>query len=143
VALTLAPPSARAMNGPYERAVTRVEVRLTQRLSARDARPGDLFTFDTTSSILIAGRFLPADTHGHGVVLAIRPGRSPQAARLSLAARSLDPSDGEPVEVGLEPGELAASADYDKGTRFFVDAPPPEVGNSGEARRTRNTYVHR
>jgi hypothetical protein len=129
----------------------RVQVRLTERLSSQDARAGDVFHFDTTSSVLIAGRFLPAETHGHGVVIAARAGRGPQPGRLVLAARSLDPSDGEPVEVGLEPGQLARTIDrdargftvpigteplyvgtsrqtnvvYEKGTLFYVDAPPP------------------
>ena len=113
------------MGGPYEGAATRIEVRLADRLSSLDAKPGALFHFDTTSSVLIAGRFLPAQTHGHGVILAVRPGRSGHPGALVLAARSLDPADGEPVEVGLEPGELLPSPLFERGTAFFVDAPPP------------------
>jgi len=113
------------MGGPYETAATRIEVRLSERLSSSVAKPGALFHFDTTSSVLIAGRFLPAQTHGHGVVLAVQPGRSGHPGALVLAARSLDPSDGEPIEVGLEPGQLVPSLVYERGTAFFVDAPPP------------------
>ncbi len=146
-----APAPVVAMGGLYENAATRIEVRLTERVSSQDAKAGDIFHFDTTSSVLIAGRFLPAETHGHGVVLEARSGRGPQPGRLVLAARSLDPSDGEAVEVGLEPGQLGRTIDrdvrgftvpvgsepvyvgtsrqtnivYEKGTRFFVDAPPP------------------
>lgn len=117
--------AVRAMGGPYETAAARIEVRLAERISSSDARPGALFHFDTTSSVLIAGRFLPAQTHGHGVILEVRPGRPGRPGTLVLAARSLDPSDGEPVEVGLEPGQLAPNAVFERGTSFFVDAPPP------------------
>ncbi|MBD5635796.1 MAG: hypothetical protein IAI49_15115 [Candidatus Eremiobacteraeota bacterium] len=100
---------------------------------------------------MIGARFFPAETHGHGVVVLARPGRGPQPGRLVLAVRSLDPSSGEAVEIGLEPGQLGESIDrdvrgftvpigseplyvgtsrrtnivYEKGTQFFVDAPPP------------------
>ncbi len=143
---------AAALDGSYEGAAVRIEVRLTDRISSQDAKPGDVFHFDTVSSALIAGRFLPAETHGHGVVLAARSGRGQRPGELELAARSLDPPDGEPVEVGLEPGQLAdkpgrdvaavtrpAGGDgvaigvsratnvvYEKGAHFFVGAPPPE-----------------
>ena len=121
---------ARAMDGDYESAAARIDVRLVERLTSADAKAGSLFHFDTTSSVLIAGRFLPAQTHGHGVILAVRSGRPGRPGMLLLAARSLDPSDGEPVEVGLEPGRLVPSVRapdvvYDRGTAFFVDAPPP------------------
>jgi hypothetical protein len=141
-----------ALDGSYERAATRIEVRLTERLSSQDAKAGEIFHFDTVSSVLIAGRFLPAETHGHGVVLAARSGRGARPGELELAARSLDPPDGEPVEVGLEPGQLPSTLDhdapaitapagaggiaiglshgtnvvYEKGTHFFIDAPPPQ-----------------
>lgn len=123
-ALVLAGPAA-AMNGPYEAATTRIQVRLVERISAQDAKPGDVFHFDTTSSVLVAGRFFPAETHGHGVVVDARSGRGAQPGRLVLAARSLDPEGGEPVEVGLEPGQLSRTLAYEKGTLFYVDAPPP------------------
>ncbi len=116
---------AAAMNGPYEAATTRIQVRLVERVSSQDAKAGDVFHFDTTSSVMVAGRFFPAETHGHGVVVAVRPGRGPQSGRLVLAARSLDPVGGEPVEVGLEPGQLSPTLAYEKGTLFYVDAPPP------------------
>jgi hypothetical protein len=147
---SLAP--AAALDGSYEGAATRIEVRLTDRLSSQDAKPGDIFHFDTVSSVLIAGRFLPAETHGHGVVLEARSGRGQRSGQLELAVRSLDPPDGEPVEVGLEPGQLGGTLDrngpaitvppggdgvaigvsratnvvYEKGTHFFIDAPPPQ-----------------
>ncbi len=149
-ALAIAVPAA-AMDGPYEAATTRIQVRLDERLSSQDAKAGDVFHFDTTSSVMVAGRFYPAETHGHGVVVAARSGRGPQPGRLVLAARSLDPTGGEPVEVGLEPGQLSRTLEhdvrgftvpvgtepvyvgspritnivYEKGTLFYVVAPPP------------------
>jgi hypothetical protein len=113
------------MNGPYEAATTRIQVRLVDRISSQTAKAGDVFLFDTTSSVMVAGRFFPAETHGHGVVLAARTGRGSEPGRLVLAARSLDPAGGEPVEVGLEPGQLKPTAVYEKDTLFYVDAPPP------------------
>jgi hypothetical protein len=149
-ALALVLPAA-AMNGSFEAAATRIQVRLLDQISSQDANAGDIFHFDTTSSVMIAGRFFPAETHGHGVVVAARSGRGPQPGSLVLAARSLDPADGEPVEVGLEPGQLSRTLEhdargftvpvgtepvyvgtpritniaYEKGTLFYVDAPPP------------------
>jgi hypothetical protein len=113
------------MDGPYEAATTRIQVRLVERLSVHDAKAGDVFHFDTTSSVMVAGRFFPAETHGHGVVVSALPGRGAQPGRLVLAARSLDPADGEPVEVGLEPGQLSRAPAYEQGILFYVDAPPP------------------
>ena len=150
-------PPAGALGGPYEAASTRIQVRLAERISSQDAKAGDLFRFDTTSSVMIAGRFLPAQTHGHGVVLAARSGRGPQPGRLELVARSLDPAAGDAVEVGLEPGQLGrtiahdvrgftvpigteplyvgssriTNVVYEKGTLFYVDAPPPETPEPG------------
>ncbi|MBD5636158.1 MAG: hypothetical protein IAI49_16945, partial [Candidatus Eremiobacteraeota bacterium] len=49
----LAGPAARAMDGPFEAARTRIEVRLTERLSSQDAKTGDIFHFDTISSTMI------------------------------------------------------------------------------------------
>ncbi len=123
-ALAIAGPAG-AMNGAYEAATTRIQVRLVERISSQTAKAGDIFRFDTTSSVMVAGRFFPAETHGHGVVVAARSGLGPQPGRLILAARSLDPVGGEPVEVGLEPGQLNATPAYEKGTLFYVDAPPP------------------
>jgi hypothetical protein len=149
-ALAVVVPAA-AMDGPYETATTRIQVRLDERLSSQDAKAGDVFHFDTTSSVMVAGRFYPAETHGHGVVVAARSGRGPQPGRLVVAARSLDPTGAAPVEVGLEPGELNRTLEhdvrgftvpvgtepiyvgtpritnvvYEKGTLFYVDAPPP------------------
>ncbi len=121
---------ARALRGPYEAVTTRIEVRLAERLSSHDAKAGALFSFRTTGSIMIAGRFLPAQTAGHGVVAVARPARGGAPGALVLVARSLDPSDGEPVEVGLEAGQLvarnrASDVVFDRGATFFVDAPPP------------------
>ncbi len=123
-ALAFAGPAA-AMNGSFENAATRIQVRLVERLSAQNATAGDVFRFETTSSVMIAGRFFPAETRGHGVVVAAHPSRGQQPGRLVLAARSLDPATGDPVEVGLEPGELSRTLAYEKGTLFFVEAPPP------------------
>jgi hypothetical protein len=123
-ALAVAAPAS-AMNGPYEAATTRIQVRLVERVSAQSAKAGDVFHFDTTSSVMVAGRFFPAETHGHGVVVAARAGGRAQAGRLVLAARSLDPTGGESVEVGLEPGQLSRTLAFEKGTLFYVDAPPP------------------
>jgi hypothetical protein len=150
VAASIARPVA-ALEGDYEYAVTRIAVKLTTRISSQDAKPGDRFTFDTTSSIVVDGRFLPAGTHGHGLVVAARAARGPQPGALTLEARSLDPPDGKIVEVGLAPGELATvlrgdrrsfpgpgtgaapvpigsretNVVYDAGKRFTVVAPPP------------------
>ncbi len=128
--VTVAAPPARAMDGSFVSAAARVEVRLVERLSSRDVKAGDLFHFETTASALVAGRFYSAETRGHGVVLEALPRRGRQPGRLVLAARSLDPSDAAPVEVGLEPGRPARTIDgdavYEKGTLFVVDAPPPQ-----------------
>jgi hypothetical protein len=121
---------AAAMNGPYEAATTRIQVRLVERLSAQTAKAGDVFRFDTTSSVMVAGRFFPAETHGHGVVLAARSGRGPQSGRLVLAARSLDPAGGEPVEVGLEPGQLNPTPGYEKGHPVLRRRPAAAVATS-------------
>ncbi len=130
LSVTVAAPPARAMGGSFDSAAARVEVRLVERLSSRDAKAGDVFHFDTTASALVAGRFYSAETHGHGVVLEARPRRGRQPGRLVITARSLDPSDAAPVEVGFEPGRPARTIDgdavYEKGTLFVVDAPPPQ-----------------
>jgi hypothetical protein len=139
---------APALEGEYESAVTRIPCKLTERLSSQDARSGDRFGFDTTSSAQINAVFLPAGTHGHGVVVEAESARGPRPGTLSLEVRSLDLPDGKAIAVGLDPGQLdrrvshagALTAGtgsivigpvhdtnvvYEKGTAFVVTAPPP------------------
>jgi hypothetical protein len=144
-------PRALALEGSYERVVTRIPVKLSQRISSQDARAGDTFAFETTASVLVDARFLPAGTHGHGIVVAAKAARGPQPGALTLEARSLDPAGGPSIPVGLAPGELArriagdvrsfgvpvgpvpvrvggdreTNVVYDAGTSFVVIAPPP------------------
>jgi hypothetical protein len=146
------PPAALALEGDYEAAVTRVAVKLTARISSQDAHAGDRFEFDTSSSVQLEGEFLPAGTHGHGVVVAARSAHGPQPGLLTLDARSLDLPSGKAIAVGLAPGQLAivltgdrrsfpvpaagappillggsrvTNIVYEKGTAFTVVAPPP------------------
>lgn|GEM_PF-2292918 len=136
------PPLARpagALEGDYEFAVTRIAVKFTARVSSQDAKPGDRFTFDTTSSAVVDARFLPTGTHGHGVVTAARAARGSEPGVLTLEARSLDPAEGNPIAVGLDsrslPGPAATASPgagagrgnvaYAAGTPFIVVAPPP------------------
>ncbi len=140
---------APAVEGDYESASTRVPCKLTERLSSQDARSGDRFGFDTTSSVEINRLFLPAGTHGHGFVLVAQAARGSLPGTLTLEARSLDLPDGEEVPVGLPPGQLdrrlvrtsgalsagsgslavggphATNVVYEKGTEFTVTSPPP------------------
>lgn len=132
---------APAIEGDYEAAVTRVPCKLTERLSSQDAKSGDRFAFDTTSSSEINRLFLPAGTHGHGFVRRAEPGHGAQPGVLALEARSLDLPDGEEIAVGLEPGQLdrpvarsgvrEATVVYEKGTAFNVTAPPPATPAPG------------
>jgi hypothetical protein len=151
-ALTLPRSAAVALEGDYEASVTLIAVKLTTRLSSQDAVAGDSFGFDTTSSVQLEGQFLPAGSHGHGVVVAARPAHGPQPGMLTLEARSLDVPGAKPVAVGLAPGQLAivmagdrrsfpvaaagaapillggsrvTNVVYEKGTPFTVVAPPP------------------
>lgn len=143
---------ANALQGPYSAVVTRISVRLTERLSSQEARVGDTFGFDTTSSVAIDGLFLAAGTHGRGVVVAARAARGPHPGELRLAARSLDLPTGRTLAVGLEAGQLHRTLDergvgvsvpvggttiafgserttnvvFERGTPFVVVAPPPE-----------------
>jgi len=146
------PRTATALEGDYEAAVTRIPVKLTARVSSQDAVVGQRFAFDTTASVVLEGQFLPAETHGHGVVVAVRAGQGPRPGLLTLEARSLDVPGGPPVAVGLAPGDLAivltgdrrsfpvpaagaapillggsriTNVAYEKGTAFTVVAPPP------------------
>lgn len=147
---TFAPPAA-ALQGLYGGSVTRIEVELTQRLSSQDARAGEVFGFDTTSSVALDGYFLSAGTHGHGVVLSARSARGPQPGALVLAARSIDIPGGATLPVGLAPGQLDRRIEgdvrgfpvaigsvpvmvggerptnvvYERGTIFTVISPPP------------------
>lgn len=149
VALALAASRpAPAVEGDYESAVARVPCKLTERLSSQDARTGDRFAFDTTSSVEINRSFLPAGTHGHGFVRAAEPARGQRPGTLRLEAVSLDLPDGEEIPVGLESGQLDRSVSlggrlsagsgtatfggqretnvvYEAGTAFMVDSPPP------------------
>jgi hypothetical protein len=140
---------APAVEGDYESAATRVPCKLTERLSSQDARSGDRFGFDTTSSAEINRLFLPAGTHGHGFVREAQAARGSLPGTLVVEARSLDLPDGEEISVGLEPGQLdrrlartggalsagtgpfvvggprATNVVYEKGTAFTVTSPPP------------------
>lgn len=147
-------PPARALEGAYESVTTRIPVKLTVRLSSQDAVAGQPFFFDTTSSVQLEGQFLPAGSHGRGVVISSRAARGPHPGALVVEARSLDLPDGRSAAVGLAPGALAVvlSGDrrsfpvpavgaapivlggsrvtnvvYEKGTPFAVIAPPPET----------------
>ncbi len=132
---------APAIEGDYEAAVTRVPCKLTERLSSQDAKSGDRFAFDTTSSSEINRLFLPAGTHGHGFVRRAEAAHGVQPGVLALEARSLDLPDGEEIAVGLEPGQLdrpvarsgvrEANVVYEKGTTFNVTAPPPATPAPG------------
>jgi len=151
LAVGAAAPPARALEGTYSAVVTRIAVKLVDRISSQDARVGDIFRFDTTSSVALDGLFLPAGTHGRGVVIAARPARGPQPGELRLAARSIDVPGGGTMPVGLERGRLdrrlsgdvrgftvpvggrpvyvgadrATNVVYERGTEFVVIAPPP------------------
>jgi len=142
------------MQGPFADNVVRIPVRLAERISSQDARSGDTFDFDTTSSVEIQGEFLPAQSHGHGVVVRARSAKGPVPGILVLEARTLDLPDGKPLAVGLAEGSLDRSISrdvrsypgnpgsvehvpfdiggskgtnivYEKGTAFTVVAPPP------------------
>ncbi len=137
-------PPATALDGEYQAVVTRIAVKLTQRLSSRDARVGESFAFDTASSVAVDGYFLAAGTHGRGVVIAVRQARGAQPGSLELAAQSIDlPRDGT-LAVGLESGQLvpktsvrgaANSGDlvFDRGTPFIVVTPPPRSASDATA----------
>jgi hypothetical protein len=139
---------APALEGDYEAAVTRIPCKLTERLSSQDARGGDRFAFDTTSSVEVNRLFLPAGTHGHGFVREAQAARGSQPGTLTVEARSLDLPDGQEISVGLEPGQLdrrlqrfgaalpagsgplgggtrETNVIYEKGTAFTVTSPPP------------------
>jgi hypothetical protein len=141
-----------AIEGPYVATVVRIPVHLTERLSSQDAKTGDTFGFDTSSSSEVDGQFLPAESHGRGVVVFAKPARGPQPGVLTLEVRTLDLPDGKKLAVGLDPGQLdrritgdvrqatGASAAgvpfsiggshetnvvYEKGTEFTIRTPPP------------------
>jgi hypothetical protein len=141
-----------AITGPYAANVVHIPARLNERLSSQDAKSGDTFTFDTTASAEVEGEFLPARSHGRGVVILAKPARGPQPGVLELEAQTLDMPDGTKLEVGLEPGQLdehivgdvrrypggamngtpfsigssgETNVVYEKGTAFTVVAPPP------------------
>ncbi|GAC1305688.1 MAG: hypothetical protein NVSMB19_17320 [Vulcanimicrobiaceae bacterium] len=142
---------AGAVEGPYAAVTTRIAVRLTDRLSSQEAHAGDAFGFETTSSVAVDGFFLGAGTRGRGVVVAVRAARGRRPGELRLAARTLALADGRTVAVGLEPGQLArrltgdvrvftvpfggvpvsvgsasqTNVVFERGTPFFVVAPPP------------------
>jgi hypothetical protein len=141
-----------AVEGPYVASVVHIPVHLTERLSSQDAKTGDAFGFDTSSSAEVEGEFLPAGTHGVGMVVFARPARGPQPGVLTLSVRTLDLPDGKKLAVGLDAGQLDHHIDgdvrrypggtvsgvpfsigggretnvvYEKGTAFVVTAPPP------------------
>lgn len=143
---------ALALQGPYSAVTTRIAVRLTERLSSQEARVGETFGFETTSSIAVEGHFVAAGSHGRGVVIAARSARGEHPGELRLAARTLDLPDGRSLAVGLEAGQLVRTLDerslhvsvpavgttialgrdrstnvvFERGTPFVVVAPPPE-----------------
>ncbi len=145
--------TALALDGPFASNVVKIPVRLNERISSQDANTGDTFTFDTTSSAEVDGEFLPARSHGRGIVVYARAARGPQPGVLKLEAQTLDLPDGKKLDVGLEPGQLDAHIEgdvrsypgtqppggsafaigrgpqtnivYEKGTAFTVVAPPP------------------
>ena len=141
-----------AILGPYAADVTRIPVHLTERISSQDAKTGDTFGFDTSASAEVEGQFLPAHSHGRGVVVFAKAARGPQPGVLTLAVRTLDLPDGKQLDVGLEPGQLDSTISgdvrqypggnaggvpfsiggsrstnvvYEKGTPFTIVAPPP------------------
>jgi hypothetical protein len=142
-----------AIEGPYAANVVRIRVHLTQRLSSQDARSGDSFGFDTSSSAEVAGLFLAANTHGHGIVALARSAKGPTPGSLVLEARTIDLPNGKTLDVALDPGQLdrtisgdvrsypgggavggvpfdiggsrATNIVYEKGTEFIVVSPPP------------------
>ena len=145
---------ALALEGEFESATTRIEVKLDDRLSSQDNKVGDEFHFELTGSVMLDGVPVGAGTRGHGVVVDARSGRGPEHGFLTLAARALDLPDGRHVPVGLAPGSLdrklsresrgfsmplgaaapiyaGSSRDdnvvYEKGTHFDVISPPPET----------------
>ena len=139
---------ASAIDGPYAAVRTRIAVKLDDRLTSQEARLGDTFSFETTSSVAVDGRFLPAGTHGHGVIVRARAARGPRGGELELEARSLDLARGDTLAVGLEPGQLDVAGMpvrfggektdtnvvFERGTPFIVVAPPqpsPEPTTAG------------
>jgi hypothetical protein len=147
-----------AVEGPYASNVVHIPVHLTERLSSQDAKTGDAFGFDTSSSAEVEGQFLPAGTHGHGVVVFAKSARGPQPGVLTLEVRTLDLADGKPLAVGLDPGQLerrisgdyrpypgaspevgglpiggtrSTNVVYEKGTAFTIVAPPPPSPEPG------------
>jgi hypothetical protein len=111
------------MEGPYQATVTRIPVHLTERISSQDARAGDTFGFDTSSSAEVDGQFLPANTHGHGVVLKAQAAKGPKPGVLVLQAQTLDVPGEKQLTVGLDAGQLDRSIDGD------VRTYPPETRN--------------
>ncbi len=125
-------------------------MKLGDRLSSQEAKAGDTFGFETTSSAAVDGVFLSAGTHGHGFVLAARAARGPLPGVLRLAARTLELPDGSTLPIALEPGSLertlttphgvrvpvggaqvyvgpdhSTNVVFERGTPFTVVAPPP------------------
>lgn len=143
---------ASAIEGSYTAVRTRIAVKLDDRLTSQEARTGDTFAFETTSSAAVDGLFLPTGTRGVGVIVKARPARGSHAGELELAARSLELARGGAIAVGLEPGQLERSVSrdgggvsvpvagvpvrlgggerdtnvvFERGTPFIVVAPPP------------------
>lgn len=147
-----------AIEGPYASNVVHIPVHLTERLSSQDAKTGDTFGFDTSSSAEVEGEFLAAGTHGRGVVVFAKPARGPQPGVLTLEVRTIDLPDGKALAVGLDPGQLdrritgdvrsypgatvetggvpiggprSTNIVYEKGTAFTIVAPPPPTPEPG------------
>lgn len=125
-----------------------VRVRLDDRLSSQDTVRGQRFSFETTETVMIAGRTVPAGTLGDGVVDAVRTGHGRNAGSLAISVKALHPADGPAIVVALpdaetglrSPGQVGthrgsvlvgAARDgtnvvYERGMRFAVVVPAPD-----------------
>lgn len=122
-----------------------VRVRLDDRLSSQDTVRGQRFSFETTETVMIAGRTVPAGTLGDGVVDAVRTGHGRNAGSLAISVKALHPADGpaivvalpdaetglrSPGQVGMHRGSVLVGAArdgtnvvYERGMRFAVVVP--------------------
>ncbi len=125
-----------------------VRVRLDDRLSSQDAVMGQHFSFETTETVTIAGRTVPAGTLGDGVVDAVRTGRGRNVGSLAISVQALHPANGpaivvalpdaetglrSPGQVGMHRGSVLVGARrdgtnvvYERGMRFAVVVPAPD-----------------
>jgi hypothetical protein len=114
-----------AVEGTFEDVSTRIAVKLDDRLSWQENKKGDVFHFELTGSVILDGIAVGAGTLGHGIVSDVESGAGPKHGSITLEARSIDLPDGRHFPVGLAPGSLEKLRAYEKGTAFFVIAPPP------------------